>query len=199
MTKKLTYFYKSLSFPDFLRKVIFVLFRVINLKLLRKLKALYYFKSGNIDLGRGIRVHGISYEIVVGNKTSFYDHCIFEFGHNSQLSIGSNVVLSYGVILSCQKKIFIGNDVQVGEYTSIRDSTHSHSNTHLPMKYAEDISEEIFIANDVWIGRGCIIFPGTVIEEGVVVAANSVVKGRLARNGVYGGIPVRLIKLRGNT
>jgi acetyltransferase-like isoleucine patch superfamily enzyme len=199
MTRKLTHFYKSLSLTDFLRKVIFVFSRIINLKLIRKLKARYYFKSGNIGLGRGIRIHGISYDIKVGNQTSFYDHCIFEFGHNSQLSIGSNVILSYGVLLSCQKKVFIGNDVQVGEYTSIRDTTHDYSNTDLPMKYAEDISEEIFIANDVWIGRGCIIFPGSVIEEGVVVASNSVVKGRLARNGIYGGIPARLIKLRGDT
>jgi acetyltransferase-like isoleucine patch superfamily enzyme len=65
------------------------------------------------------------------------------------------------------------------------------------MKYAADISEEISIGNDVWIGRGCIIFTGTMIADGVVVAANSVVKGKLERNGIYGGIPAKLIKFRG--
>ena len=52
------------------------------------------------------------------------------------------------------------------------------------------------VGNDVWIGRGCLICDGSYIEDGVVVAANSVVKGRLLKNGIYGGSPVRLIKFR---
>ena len=64
------------------------------------------------------------------------------------------------------------------------------------MKYATDQSEPVVIGNDVWIGRGCLIMPGSVIEEGVVVAAHSVVKGRLLKDGIYGGKSATFIKSR---
>jgi acetyltransferase-like isoleucine patch superfamily enzyme len=196
MSNNFSYYYRKLQFPDFIRKVIFALLRVFSFRLLRTLKAIYYFKNSKILLGKRVSVHGISYQIEVGDKTAFYDNCIFEFGHESEVKIGADVILSYGVLLSCNKKITIGNDVQVGEYTSIRDTTHDYKDLERPMKHAPDIPEEVIIANNVWIGRGCIILPGTVIEEGVVVAANSVVKGKLERNGIYGGTPARFIKLR---
>ena len=188
--------YKKLSFSDFVRKSFFVFARLLSFKILRKIKALYYFKSSSLVLGKGIRVSGLSHDIAIGDQTIFYDNCIFEFREGSRLSIGTNVLFSYGVLLSCSERITIGNDVQVGEYTSIRDATHQYSDLSYPMKYQKDICKEVYIGNDVWIGRGCLISPGTVISDGVVVAANSVVKGYLEKNGIYGGTPVKLIKYR---
>ena len=105
-------------------------------------------------------------------------------------------MFSYGVIFSCREKIIIGDDVQVGEYSSIRDSTHCYDKFDKPMKYSPDNTIPIIIGNNVWIGSRCLILPGCVIEEGVVVAANSVVKGKLERNGIYGGTPAKFIKSR---
>ncbi len=86
----------------------------------------------------------------------------------------------------------------IGEYSSIRDTTHQHNIMDIPMMFAEDISTPVNIGNNVWIGRGCLILPGTVIEEGVVIAANSVVKGTLSSNSIYGGNPAKFIKKRGH-
>ena len=47
------------------------------------------------------------------------------------------------LLISCSKKIKIGNDVQIGEYTSVRDSSHDYSELGVPMKYNPDISNEI--------------------------------------------------------
>jgi len=52
------------------------------------------------------------------------------------------------------------------------------------------------IGNDVWLGEGVKIIGGSVIENGVVVGANSLVKGRLVAYGIYGGSPAKLIKFR---
>jgi acetyltransferase-like isoleucine patch superfamily enzyme len=197
MFSKITWYYSRLSKIDFLRKVIIVIFYYFGkLNFYRPLRALYYFKTASIKLGKNLRIHGLAFDINVGAKTYFYDNCVFEFGQMSQVKIGSNVVFSYGVILSCRKQITIGHDVQVGEYSSIRDTTHRYDVIDKPMKYSPDISEPIWIGNDVWIGRRCLILPGSVIEDGVVVAANSIVKGKLEKNGIYGGIPAKFIKAR---
>jgi acetyltransferase-like isoleucine patch superfamily enzyme len=105
-------------------------------------------------------------------------------------------VFSYGTLICCAGRIEIGDDVQIGEYCSIRDSTHSYEISGKPMKYNPDIILSVTIGNDVWIGRGCMIMPGSVIEDGVVVGANSVVRGVLKRDSIYAGSPARFIKSR---
>ena len=139
---------------------------------------------------------GLPKNIIIGKNWTIYNDCNFEFSENADLSIGSNVIFSYGVVFCCNHKIFIGNDVQIGEYTSIRDTTHSYADLNVPIKYQNDSSKTIIIKDNVWIGRGCIIMPGTIINRGVVIGANSIVKGILEENSVYAGSPLRLIKKR---
>ena len=195
--KKSFSFFKVLSFSDFNRKVIFfLLFHLWSKWLFLNLKGLYYFKNNSIKLRHGVKIYGLSMDIRVGNNIEIFDNAIFEFGSASIVRIGDNFILSYGGIFCCQKKITIGNDVQIGEYTSIRDTTHSHSRKFDSMRFANDSSLEILIGNNVWIGRGCIILPGTIIEDGVVVGANSIIKGILKSNWIYAGNPLKPIKLR---
>lgn len=196
MLKKVTGFYKNMSMSDFIRKVLFFLGGMLSFRLGRKIKAAYFFKNGSIKLGKNVSVHGLGYNVSVGNDVSFYDNTIFEFGHKSKLEIGDSCVLSYGVLVAVNEQVSIGNYVQIGEYTSIRDTTHRHDVMDKPMKQSGDVSVPIIIGNDVWIGRGCIIQPGTVIEDGVVVGANSVVRGTLSKNGIYAGSPAKLLKMR---
>lgn len=182
---------------DFFRKSILYVFRKLNLSnLLNKMKAYFYFKNASLSFGNNIKIAGFSTKVNIGNNCSFYKNCIFEFSENSTLIIGNNFVLSYGVIISCNKSIKIGDDVQIGEYTSIRDTTHDYSDLGVPIKYNADISKEISIGNNVWIGRGCIILPGTIIEDGVVVGANSIIKGHLKKDNIYAGSPIKHIKNR---
>jgi acetyltransferase-like isoleucine patch superfamily enzyme len=83
----------------------------------------------------------------------------------------------------------------IGEYTSIRDTTHTYTDPSLPYCSQPDTSAEIIIGNNVWIGRGCIIFPGTVIEDGVIIGANSVVKGHLQAYSLFAGSPAKFLKV----
>lgn len=197
MVNKFINYFIKLSFVDFSRKVYLKIYNLLNLVIfIRKLNALIHLKRFNVNIGTNVRFIGQIFNIHVGKNVNIYPGVIFEFDENAKLVIGDNCLFSYGVIISCKKSISIGQDVQVGEYTSIRDSTHSYKDHSIPMKYAKDLSSEIIIGDNVWIGRGCIIMPGTIIEEGVVVGANSVVKGLLERNKIYGGNPVKFLKSR---
>ena len=45
-------------------------------------------------------------------------------------------------------------------------------------KSKNNISKPIYIGNNVWIGLNCTIFPGTIINDYVVVLPNSLVKSK---------------------
>lgn len=183
---------------DLFRKVIHSLdYYCFRYKPIRKIRSWFYFKSWNVEIGRNVLLKGLPYDIQVGKGTTFYDNCICLLtAEESVLKIGNNCFFAYSTLICCSHKIEIGNDVQIGEFSSIRDTTHSYEMTGKPMKYNADVSSPIIIGNDVWIGRGCIIMPGTIIGDGVVVGANSVIKGSLKSYSIYAGTPARLIKPR---
>jgi acetyltransferase-like isoleucine patch superfamily enzyme len=57
----------------------------------------------------------------------------------------------------------------------------------------------IKIGNDVWIGAGARVLDGAVIGDGCVVAAGAVVRGTLEPDGIYAGVPARLVRHRAAT
>lgn len=176
------------------KKVWLWLSRLVSIKIFLKIKAWFYFNNKDLALGSNVKISGLCPVIKIGKNNNFYPNSIFEFGSESSFVTGDNVILSYGVLVSCMKSIHIGSFVQIGEYTSIRDTTHDYKETII--MGSKDISAHISIDNNVWIGRGCLISEGTIIEEGVIIGANSFVKGHLKKNGIYGGSPAKLIKMR---
>lgn len=174
----------------------FYINRNLSHSFFKRFKAWYFFRNSNVVIGNNVSIFGLSYSVEIGSNVNFYNNVIIELGTNSVLQIGDNCLFSYGALLAVKNKISIGSNVQVGEYTSIRDTTHRYDRLDVPMKIAGDTSKPIIIGNDVWIGRGCMILPGAVIENGVVIGANSVVRGHLFANKIYGGVPVKFIKDR---
>lgn len=193
---RLLIFQSKNSNIDLFRKIIHYSIQKIKVLSPAFIKSYLFFKNWGTTFGQNVRFKGLPININVGKDFNIYDNCVFEFSESSIVSVGDGVLFSYGVVFSCRKRIIIGNFVQIGEYTSIRDSTHNYSSENIPIKFADDLLEDIIIGNNVWIGRGCIILPGTIIEDGVVVGANSVVKGKLEMNWIYAGNPLKKIKPR---
>ena len=178
-----------------IRKAVHLILRTLGQVHFRKIKAILYFKSSTLNLGRHVKIHGLANRIKMGLDNTIYDYCIFHFNSESRFETGDHVLFSYHVLVSCEYDIQIGNYVQIGEFTSIRDTTHDYAVLG-NMMGSKDKSAAIRIGNNVWIGRGCLICEGAIIEDGVVVAANSVVKGRLLKDTIYGGAPAKAIKSR---
>ncbi|MCW5905670.1 MAG: acyltransferase [Chitinophagaceae bacterium] len=163
---------------------------------LRKIKAYFLLGKFSVAILDNVSIKSKPLKSVIGNNVIFYDNCILEIHPTATLYIGNNCTFSYGVVFSAFQEIIIGNDVMIGEYSSIRDTTHQYNIRDKSMVFGNDTSIPIKIGNNVWIGRGCLIMPGTIIEDGVVVAANSLVKGTLKANSIYGGNPAKFIKNR---
>lgn len=188
--------YKELSTLDLFRKVIFRVLDIIDFRFFRKARCLVFFKSARIILGKNVSLIGYSNNLKIGSDINVYNNCIFELGSASNLEIGNKVIFSYGCIICVTKSLKIGDNVQIGEYSSIRDTTHDYTDFGQPMMLNQDLSKSIVIGNNVWIGKNCLIMPGSVIEDGVVVGANSLVNGTLKKDIIYAGNPIKEIKKR---
>ena len=122
-------------------------------------------------------------------------------GQVSRISVGKSGVLSIGEkfkitaenIIVCFHKITIGNEVLLSWQVQIMD-TDFHS-----ISYGDEVAsnpdEPITIGNKVWIGTRCIILKGSLLVEGSIIAANTVVSKKLVEtNTIYGGVPVKVLK-----
>lgn len=109
----------------------------------------------------------------------FGQHCSFRtknFGSEPYLiTVGDNVRTSLNVS-------FITHD---GAVSVLRE---------LDEKYKQiDLIRPITIGDNVFIGWGAIIMPGTQIGSNIIIGAGSVVRGKLLDNSIYAGVPAKRI------
>ena len=122
------------------------------------------------------------------------------YNKNPILTIGDNVSFNFNVHIGLMKKVKIGNNTLLGSNISIVDHNHGKYNDinqdspTTPPRDRKSIPEEIFIGNNVWISDNVVILPGTYIEDGCIVGANAVVKGRFAKNQIIAGNPAKVLK-----
>lgn len=134
--------------------------------------------------------------IMIGKKCDIGAFSHFDIPPNGILSIGNNVKLTQGVLISSINSVVIADNVLVAEWTSIRDAQHLYSRNE-PINKQGMKKGEVLIEEDVWIGRGCSIFLDSKICTGSIIGANSIVKGvEIPPMKIYAGSPAKYIKDR---
>ena len=157
-------------------------------------------KGRRIRLGRHVSLAPGSF-LSLDDDIYIGDRCTFEIYVNpeARVSIGSNTWLSHDLHLQSAAQVTIGRNVLIGEFVSIRDTTHSYQDPVVPIKNQSDVSNPVIVEDDVWIGRGCLIqakAPGIVIGRGSIVGANSVVTSSIPPMEVWVGTPAKMLKRR---
>ena len=120
----------------------------------------------------------------------FFETC------GGRINLGSHVRINAGCVLVSYSSITIGDDCLIAEYVSIRDADH-RMDPGAAMRAQGHVTAPIVIGDDAWIARGAIILKGVTIGTGAIVAANSVVNRDVPALAIVGGVPARLIKMRG--
>ena len=114
----------------------------------------------------------------------------FRTRHNVELNvrekaiiqIGNNVFLNSGCIITAREKVMIGDNTIFGPNVVVYDNDHMIRNGRIIDNEFE--TDPIVIGANVWIGAGAIILKGAVIEDNCVIAAGSVVKGKVESNNI---------------
>jgi acetyltransferase-like isoleucine patch superfamily enzyme len=153
--------------------------------------------------GRGLRVERgfrlrqrLHAGIAFGANVYFGKDVTLDCLEGATLHIGDSVTFTQGIFISCCKGVEIGSWALIGEYTSIRDANHDHSDLSRPIAWQPMIAGPIRIGSDVWVGRGCAILSGVTIGDGAVIGANSVVARDIPEMAIAAGAPAKPIRSR---
>lgn len=127
--------------------------------------------------------------------TRYYDQRF-----SPRIVIGDRVRASQWLHIAATHSVEIGDDVLIGSKVTIIDHNHgqyskAHSSPYTaPASRPLDANRSVVIANNVWLGDGVVVTPGSSIGEGSIIGANSVVRGRIPPFSLAGGIPARVFK-----
>jgi acetyltransferase-like isoleucine patch superfamily enzyme len=128
----------------------------------------------------------------IGNGLILGNH--IEMISKGKLEIGTNLSMSEYSRIVAHQQITIGNKVTIARFVSILDHDHRFERKNGSIEMEGYTMAPVKIGNQVWIGDKVTILAGTEIGSNVIIAANSVVRGKLDGNAIYGGIPAKKLK-----
>ncbi|MCD5032918.1 acyltransferase [Enterococcus faecalis] len=115
----------------------------------------------------------------------------------NKISVGDYSSLGDRNIIVASGGLTIGSDVMIGPEVMIFTQNHDIPPMGKKLIDGEVVTKKVTIGDDVWIGARVIILPGAKIGKGTVIAAGTVVPGKIyPENVVLGGNPAKIIKFR---
>lgn len=181
---------KGIKYFKSLIRIIFLKIRYgkrLKLKFnIKNLKSLYIGKNINIKIAKHCQIR-------IGKGVYISDYCKFEC-NNGEIIIGNDTYFNEGCKIICMEKIQIGENCLFAPNVSIYDHDHRFDDKKILINNQGFKTDKITIKENIWIGTNCVVTKGTVINERVVVGANSLIKGNLISNNLYAGSPVKIIK-----
>jgi galactoside O-acetyltransferase len=161
----------------------------------------YSFKSigENVIISERASIYG-SENISIGNNVRIDDFAVLS-AVNGELNIGSYVHIGCGSSIIGAGVITIGDHVNISGGVRVYSSTDDFSGDSLcgPMvakEFRKIITAPVLIGRHTTIGANAVVLPGAVIMENVGIGAESMVKGTVNHDSIYGGIPARRIGSR---
>lgn len=103
----------------------------------------------------------------IGRHVVFYDP--------SKIVIGDWVYIAYGCWFSGGYGVKIEDEVMFGPYVVIATANHTRKNQSF--RFGDPEGDEIVFKMGCWVGAHCTILAGSMVGEGTVIGANTVVNG----------------------
>jgi len=176
-----------------------------------------------VQFGSGIILRH-PHRIKLGNHVIVSEGCILDARNEEQenvINIGSDVVLSNNVMLSCKKgtvtigdrsglnaqtiiqsvdcnPVVIGSDVVIGPRCYIVGGSN-YKTDRLDIQICRQGMKKdggVIIENDVWLGYNVMVMGGVRIQSGSIAAAGSIITKSIPPRTVSAGQPAKIIKYR---
>jgi acetyltransferase-like isoleucine patch superfamily enzyme len=95
-------------------------------------------------------------------------------------------------------RLVIGDDVMIAPQCYIGGSVYRHDRLDIPMsEQGLDLRGGVTVGRGTWIGASAVIVDGVTVGEHAIVAAGAAVTRDVPDFGVVGGVPARLLRVRG--
>lgn len=162
-----------------------------------------------------LRLHGCR----VGKRFRCMGLPWFRAVPRSNIAIGNNVTLGYGVVLEVTPtgKLTLDDYALIGDYctisaahsihlkkycaiaerVSLRDGFHQMS-ADKPYRLQPSKGRPIILEEDTGVGAGGVVLEGVQLPKGAFIGANAVVSryDALEEYGIYAGNPLKLVRKR---
>jgi acetyltransferase-like isoleucine patch superfamily enzyme len=141
----------------------------------------------NVTFGRSLHVGPGSRiwaprRLVIGNNVYFGKRCTIEVDGE----IGDDVIVANNVgIIGRHDHDFKTTGISVRRAAWVGDERHR-----------DNLSSNVFIGDDVWIGYAAIILSGVKIGRGAIIGAGAVVTKDVASYSIVVGNPAKHIRMR---
>ncbi|MBN1043580.1 acyltransferase [Clostridium botulinum] len=113
------------------------------------------------------------------------------------IKIGNNFGCGENCFFGAAGGIEIGNDVIMGQNVRFHSENHNFSDINIPIRLQGVTNKGIKIGNNCWIGSGAVFLDGVNVGNGCVIGANTLVNKDISDNVIVGGIPAKILKMRG--
>lgn len=172
-------------------------------RLLKKVKIKLRGKNNQLLIGENvtlthceIRLYGDNNCIEIGDDARFSSGKIYLFDTSGQhIRIGAQTTVQGAFLLIDEAaSIDIGRDCMLSTDIMIRTGD-KHSILDLESGARLNPSEDIRIADRVWIGRSATLLKGTVLQPETIVATRALVSRAFTEgNCVIAGVPGKIVK-----
>jgi acetyltransferase-like isoleucine patch superfamily enzyme len=140
-----------------------------------------------ISVGRNFKLGAFSRMIASGTLSDL----------GCGIVVGDNVGISEFAYIGGAGGMRIGSDTIIGQYFSAHPENHAFSDPNRTIREQGVTRKGIEVGPDCWIGAKVTILDGVTLGRGCVVAAGSVVNASFPDHAVLGGVPARLLRMRG--
>jgi acetyltransferase-like isoleucine patch superfamily enzyme len=151
-----------------------------------------------LQVGHGVRIYPgtlLRYGrgCVVAERCVLYRgvHLIATAGGTFEIGARSHIA-PHGYLLVGASQLRIGEGVAIGPFLGLFCESNGSGSGVLFCE--QRISAPVSIGSNVFIGAHVTILPGAVVEDDVVIGANSVVRGRLNSGWIYAGSPASPVR-----
>ena len=155
--------------------------------------------TNRLELGDGVRfLHGARVQlrggsVSLGAHTHVRDGAVLK--SDGDLSVGAEVIISFGDVIACSERVEIGDLCGLGERVTITDSDHTHDGSAVhylrqPLRIAP-----VRLGRNVLVSANAVVLRGATIGDNAVVAAGAVVgAGEHMGGWLHAGTPAKAVK-----
>jgi acetyltransferase-like isoleucine patch superfamily enzyme len=137
-------------------------------------------RRGSVDFGRFVWV---------GDRSKI--RC-----HEGEVAIGAKTVIGQECTISAYQRIRIGQQCVIADRAMFIDFDHGVVEVERPIRLQGIYKRDVEVGSNVWIGYGACILRGVRVGDNSIIGTNAVVTKDVPANGVVGGVPARLIRMR---
>jgi acetyltransferase-like isoleucine patch superfamily enzyme len=144
---------------------------------------------------RGSPTQFLQGEIAIGSGVFVDRDAWFSVSPGARLTIGDNVHINRGFVVSCAGHVSIGRNVVMADRVFVGDTNHGYKDVSTPILHQPmSAPRRVIIEDDCWLGINVCVLSGVTIGRHSVVGANSVVTHDVPPFSVACGNPAAVVK-----